>query len=420
MGEVMSTLDYAPLLILGISFVWILAQTAIAFLGLKVTEKFIKVNTALYCVTLVILNLFVFADVVFKGHSYLIHLPDLLSIRNYTLTAEFYVDIYGALFALLSAFLFGIISKFSFSYLHREEGFFRYFLLISLLSLGLQFISYAGSLDILFIGWELVGITSVHLIAFFQYNIRSAQNSLRTLVFYRICDISLLVACILLHFYDHGTEFHVIQHHATEALTHWVGLFIIIATLAKSAQFPLSNWLFRAMEGPTTSSAIYYGALSVHLGPFLLLRTESLWSIWPGLRITIFVIGLTSCIYASLVGKTRSDVKSSIAYTTITQVGIIYMELALGLNHLAIVHILCHALLRTWQFLRSSSVIHDFLESATTREQFQLIMYYPEYPVPRWKKNLYIHAMNGFYLDQIQNFFFVIPFKRLSQFFKKY
>jgi NADH:ubiquinone oxidoreductase subunit 5 (subunit L)/multisubunit Na+/H+ antiporter MnhA subunit len=374
---------------------------------------------SIYCLVTFALNLIVLSEIILENHSISVVLPDWFSIPGYRLTASLFIDKYSVSFALLSSFIFGIIAKFSFSYLHRDEGYRRYFVLISILSLGIQFICYAGSLDLIFLGWELVGITSVHLIAFFQDNVRSVQNSFRALIYYRICDAFLLVACIFLHYFDHGTEFSVLQKHSSEPISHWIGLLIILSTLAKSAQFPLSNWLFRAMEGPTTSSAIYYGALSAHLGPFLLMRTASLWMDYVPLRIVIFSIGFISVVYSSLVGKTRSDIKSGLAYSTIVQIGMIYIELGLGFEKLALIHTCSHALMRTWQFLRSSSVIHDFLESPLTRDQFRMIMNPPENQVPEWKKKLYIHALNGFYLDSAQSFFFERPFQKMVWFLKK-
>jgi len=146
----------------------------------------------------------------------------------------------------------------------------------------------------------------------------------------------------------------VAQHGSQLAL---LGLFLFAAALIKSAQFPFSYWLPRAMEGPTSSSAIFYGALSVHMGLFLLLRTYPLWqgSVW--LRIIIGVFGLITAIVASSITRVQSSAKTQIAYASITQIGIMFIEVAAGLQWLAIIHFVSNASLRTYQLLISPSVV---------------------------------------------------------------
>ena len=416
----MNSIQTALELLLTLSVVWLILQTINGYYKLGFSERFVRIGTLSFCITLILCNLWIYYKLRVLGSPITLRLPDWLNMKGYHFLSVLFVDQYGVYFALFSSFIFLFISKFSFSYLHKDEGYFRYFILISTLALGIQLVSYSGSLDILFLGWEIIGITSIHLISYFHTKLRSVQNRFRTLVVYRICDVAFLSGCVLLHFYDHGTDFQTLQSHSSEQINHWIGLFFILASLAKSAQFPFSNWFFRAMEGPTTSSAIYYGALSVHLGPFLLIRTMPLWINTPSSRGLIFVIGALSAIYASIVGKTRSDVKSALAYATITQVGLIYVELSLGFTNFAMFHLVSHGLLRCWQFLRSASIIQDFLEAPTSRllnsseknKLTQESMFFRSL-----HRRLYIHALNGFYLDSIQDQYFVKPFLKLSSLF---
>lgn len=138
-----------------------------------------------------------------------------------------------------------------------------------------------------------------------------------------------------------------------------VGLLILWASMGKAAQVPFSGWLPRAMEGPTPSSAVFYGALSIHLGPYLLLRAESiLQSSWLAASAVIAVGSLTA-LHATFVGRTQSDIKSALSYASMTQVGLIYVEIGLGFRYLAVAHIVGHAAIRTLQILRSPSLLHD-------------------------------------------------------------
>jgi len=146
--------------------------------------------------------------------------------------------------------------------------------------------------------------------------------------------------------------------YAALAFLSWL---IILAASGKSAQFPFCFWLPRAMEGPTPSSAIFYGALSIHLGVFLLLRTMPIWSYQLFPRFCIFSIGFLTVLVATLSEKTQSNIKGQIAYSSIAQVGFMFMELALGLESLVLLHFMGNAFLRCYQLLVSPSIVAHLL-----------------------------------------------------------
>ena len=149
-----------------------------------------------------------------------------------------------------------------------------------------------------------------------------------------------------------------------------VGLLLLWASMGKAAQVPLSGWLPRAMEGPTPSSAVFYGALSIHLGPYLLLRAASILEFSGVAAGAVISVGALTALHATFVGRTQSDIKSALAYASMTQVGLIYVEIGLGFYHLAVAHIVGHAAIRTLQILRSPSLLHDHhhLEQAMGRQ----------------------------------------------------
>src|SRR5690606_30180659 len=136
----------------------------------------------------------------------------------------------------------------------------------------------------------------------------------------------------------------------SQALT--VGQLLVIAAAGKSALVPISGWLPRAMEGPTPSSAVFYGALSGHLGTFLLLRLQPLLDVSPALRVVVITLGFVTALFAALSARVQTDIKCALSYASLTQVGIITVEIGLGLSYLALIHILGHACLRTLQFVR--------------------------------------------------------------------
>lgn len=284
----------------------------------------------------------------------------LYASHDYTLSLDFYFDGLAAVFFGMATVMTTLIFIFSKYYLHREQGFKRFYGTVLLFFIGLSLIILAGNFEVLFVGWELIGISSVLLIAFYRNRFLPARNALKVFSMYRIADAFLLAALWYAHHSFEGnvnfSEFSsiVAQHGNHLAL---LGVLLFITAMVKSAQFPFSYWLPRAMEGPTTSSAIFYGALSVHMGLFLLLRTYPLWegSIW--LRITIAASGLITAIIASSIARVQSSAKTQIAYASITQIGIMFIELAAGLNWLVLIHFISNATLRTYQLLISPSVV---------------------------------------------------------------
>jgi len=281
-------------------------------------------------------------------------------------------------FATFSAVLLGLVASFSRRYLHREPGFARFYLLLAIFGTAVQFVVLAGSLDLVFLGWELVGVTSALLIAFFHERRGPVEHGLRAFVTYRLCDVGLLAAGVALHFMvgtsdvgpSTGGPWAGFVVPSTWAGASIVGLLILWASVGKAAQLPFSGWLPRAMEGPTPSSAIFYGALSIHLGPYLLLRSESILQASGLAAGAVIAVGALTALHATFVGRTQSDIKSALAYASMTQVGLIYVEIGLGFRYLAVAHIVGHAAIRTLQILRSPSLLHDHhhLEQAMGRQ----------------------------------------------------
>ncbi len=311
--------------------------------------------------------------------------------------------------AFSSALLF-VVGAFSRKYLHRERGFLRFFFLLALFGSGVLQMLFAGSLDFAFFGWELVGLSSALLIGFFHERPGPVRHALRAFVIYRICDIGLLSAAVLLH---HQLGHTMADNHVSgvswgswavpesESARLLIGFCILWASMGKAAQFPLGGWLPRAMEGPTPSSAIFYGAISVHLGPYLLLRAAPLISETPVLAWGVIAVGGFSALYSTLVGRVQTDIKSALAYSVMTQVGIIYVEIGLGFYHLALLHVVGHATLRCLQILRSPSILSDkfALERARGEKLPQLFVRFEKALPLGLQRKLYRFAIERAYLD---------------------
>jgi NADH-quinone oxidoreductase subunit L len=401
------TMENLFLLMVAAPLLWMVLLALTFFTKIPLPEKFLSDSTRLFSSFMFMVGSGLFLLTLFNGpQGLLLDYLDWIEVGEYRFKVRFIVDLLGATYALLSASLIGVIFKFSRNYLHREAGYFRFIFLLTTLLFGLMIVSFARSLDLLFIGWELVGTTSVLLISYFYFQNQPVRFSVKAVISYRLCDMGILAASAWAHHHLHSTDFVLMPRlleniHENSLAFVFIGIFVVWATLAKSAQLPMCSWLPTAMEGPTPSSAIFYGALSIHLGPFFLLRFHHYLSHFPGLLVLIGGIGASSALYATLVGRTRSDAKTLLAYSTISQVGIIYVEIALGLTGFALFHIVTHASLRTYQFLRSSSLIQDFYENPVVLQDVHIDrqLSWERLFSRKLQSKIYLLALHGFHLD---------------------
>jgi NADH-quinone oxidoreductase subunit L len=339
------------------------------------------------------------------------------AVHDYHFPLALLADRLSLPFLILTAALSGLIGKFSATYLHRERGFLRFFLLLQLFAFGSLLAFAAGSLDLLAAGWEIVGITSVLLIAFFHQRPAPVENGLRVFAVYRACDIGLLVGVFAMHQWAGTASFTNGFPSLDATQSTIIGLLLLLAAAGKAAQIPFSGWLPRAMEGPTPSSAIFYGAISIHAGAYLLLRMQPLLaqSIWASSAVV--VIGLLTAMQGTIVGRASADAKTSLAYASLTQVGVVFVEIGFGLRWLAVVHILGHATVRTLQFLRAPSMLHDHhkMQAAMGGELTPTGRHLAKLFPQRFQSWLYRWAMDRAHLDTILDRFVVDPLMQLSR-----
>ena len=339
---------------------------------------------------------------------------------------NFYIDfLYNkvtAVYSYIGSLLTVMILAYSRVYMHREEGYKRFFNTLLLFYAGFILTVFAGNLETLFIGWEVLGITSFLLVAYYRDRYLPVKNAYKVFSIYRIGDVGIILAIWASHHLWHDNITFLKLYDETwladnmaghQLLALFVSVMILIAAAAKSAQFPFTSWLPRAMEGPTPSSAIYYGALSVHIGLLLLLRTMPIWEHHLVSRLLIGGAGLMTALVATVNSRVQSSVKSQIAYASAAQIGIMFVELALGWENLVLIHFAGNAFLRTYQLLVTPSAV-----SYLIREQF-----YNFQPAPntfensfakRIRYSLYVTGLKEFYMDEILDSLLWKPFKKLG------
>ncbi|WP_425615736.1 proton-conducting transporter membrane subunit [Anatilimnocola sp. NA78] len=396
----------------------------------RTTALLVQISTAVgLCASLSILVL-----MLIWGPRYVpIDVGDWVDVKDYQFSVKFVFDRLSVPFAVLTFVLCGVIGAFASRYMHREPGYNRFFVMYSLFVLGMIVTSLAGTIETLFTGWELVGLSSALLVAFFHERASPVRNGLRVWTVYRISDAALLIASVVMHHLNGHGDFEKLLGTGAPGMA-WpgghvdipaqslllVGFLLILAAAGKSALVPFSGWLPRAMEGPTPSSAVFYGALSVHLGAFLLLRISPILAASLVLSSAVIAIGLITAVFASFAGRVQTDIKSALSFASLTQVGIIVMEIGLAyfwqpMQYIALIHILGHACFRTLQFLRAPTLLYDYgtLENALgnrlPRQTGPGAGWLPE-TTRTW---LYRLAIEKGYLDSWMMTWFVEPFLKV-------
>ena len=347
----------------------------------------------------------------------------ILKTAHYEFFIDFYFDQISAVYLFIGALLTSMITTYSRYYLHREKGYKRFFNTVLFFFFGYNLAILSGNFETLFIGWEIIGISSFLLIAFYRERYLPIKNAFKVFSIYRIGDVGLLLAMWASHhlFHENITfmklnNYELVNEHLQNHSI--IGIFIALclacAAAAKSAQIPFSSWLPRAMEGPTPSSAIFYGSLSVHLGVFLMLRTFPFWEHQTTMRFAIGLMGLTTSLAASVMARVQSSVKSQVAYSSISQIGIIFIEIALGFETLALIHFAGNAFLRTYQLLVSPSVVSYLIRDQFYNFKPREKAIEDSYP-KKIEYTLYILALKEFNLEGFLNMVLWKPLKIIGK-----
>lgn len=402
-------------------FIWLpLSAFLISLLLPKKKERIISI-LAIASIGLYLLGFIVFALYWIINNSPVLNAKHFVFFkkRDIEIFIDFYFDGLTLVYASVGVLLTLLVSIFSRYYMHREEGFKRFFNTLLLFFLGYNLIVFAGNFETLFIGWEILGICSFLLISFYRDRYLPVKNGLKTISIYRLGDVCLILAMWMSHHLWHQNITFLMINDAQLVAQHlqehnWYGIFIavmiVLASMVKSAQLPFCSWLPRAMEGPTTSSAIFYGSLSVHLGAFLLMRTYPYWESLFIIKLLIIVIGASTSIIGSSIARVQSTVKTQIAYSSITQIGLIFIEVALGFHVLALIHFAGNAFLRTYQLLVSPSVlsyqVHDMFFNFTpkTKKESSSVL-------SKLKNSIYILGIKEWNLDFFLYQYLWSPFK---------
>jgi NADH-quinone oxidoreductase subunit L len=277
----------------------------------------------------------------------------------------FQVDALSSLFLLIITGVGFLIHVYSTSYMHEDAGMVKYFAYLNLFVFSMLLLVLGANYLIMFIGWEGVGLCSYLLIGFWFKNRDYTNAAKKAFVMNRIGDLGFLVGMLLILF-NFGTlsyQDFFGQLHAGKAIVpastySWIALCLFIGATGKSAQIPLYTWLPDAMAGPTPVSALIHAATMVTAGIYMIARSCALYSLTPEILHVVAVIGLATAILAATIAIRQYDIKKVLAYSTVSQLGFMFLALGVGAYTTAVFHVMTHAFFKALLFLGSGSVIH--------------------------------------------------------------
>jgi NADH-quinone oxidoreductase subunit L len=293
-----------------------------------------------------------------------IQLFDWIQISNFHVSFGFLLDQLSILWLLFVTGIGSLIHLYSISYMHDDEKMHSFFAYLNLFIFFMITLVIGSNLLVMFIGWEGVGLCSYLLIGFWYKNQAFNDAAKKAFIMNRIGDLGLLIGIFILGNMFSTLDFATLKTAiagATNLDTFWLSIAafsLFIGACGKSAQIPLYTWLPDAMAGPTPVSALIHAATMVTAGIFMVTRLNFVFDLTPYVQSIIAVIGGVTALVAATIGLVQNDIKKVLAYSTVSQLGLMFLALGLGAYEVAVFHVITHAFFKACLFLGSGSVIH--------------------------------------------------------------
>ena len=293
-----------------------------------------------------------------------IQLFDWIQISNFKVDFGFLLDQLSILWLLFVTGIGSLIHLYSISYMHDDENMHKFFAYLNLFIFFMITLVIGSNLLVLFIGWEGVGLCSYLLIGFWHKNQDFNDAAKKAFIMNRIGDLGLLIGIFII-----GSMFSTLDYAtlktaiagATNLDITWISIAafaLFIGACGKSAQIPLYTWLPDAMAGPTPVSALIHAATMVTAGIFMITRLNYLFDLAPDVQNIIAIVGAVTSLVAATIALVQTDIKKVLAYSTVSQLGLMFLAIGLGAYEVAVFHVITHAFFKACLFLGSGSVIH--------------------------------------------------------------
>lgn len=341
------------------------------------------------------------------GGRHLVLAPWLTS-GDYKVELSLHLDAPGLVFAGLSALVCLAGARFSVHYMHRERGFSRFFGLLDLFAFGMTLLGVAGNAALSFVGWELGGLCSALLIAFHAERPSAGLGGVRAVLTNRVGDVGFAIGLAGLYLAFGSVDWAVMEAGASRlspGAATALALCFLLPGVVKAGLAPFTPWVGAAVEGPTPSSALFYGAIMVHAGLFLAMRAGPLLAVAPAAAAVAVLLGLVTAVVATLIAKAATDVKGSLVHAGAAQLGVGFVLVGLGLTPLALWHLVGHALVRGLQMFTAPAALAQLLDRPVTAVS----------PMLAQRPGLYAWALRRFDMEALHSWLVIQPTLRVAE-----
>jgi len=279
---------------------------------------------------------------------------------NLKINIGFMVDTLSSIMMLVVTGFAFMIARFSMNYMHADYSFTRYFTALALFVYAMLVLVMGNNYVMLFIGWETVGVCSYLLIGHYYNRVSASRAGTKAFLMNRVGDAGFLMGLFILASYFGSVDYAEVLAKAPgmdSGVATAIGLSLLLGAIGKSAQLPLGTWLSKAMEGPTPSSALIHAATMVTAGIYMIVRSHAIYDMAPNALLVIAIVGALTAVYGGLVGLVITDIKGILAFSTTTQLGLMFLACGLGAYAVAIFHLVAHAFLKSFLFLTAPSIM---------------------------------------------------------------
>jgi NADH-quinone oxidoreductase subunit L len=334
------------------------------FLGKKAGKSIVGIVGTLSVAVSFAVTLYLFGYNQSNPEPVIINLFDWISIQKFDVSFGFLIDQLSILWLLFVTGIGSLIHLYSISYMHDDEKMHSFFAYLNLFIFFMITLVIGSNLLMMFIGWEGVGLCSYLLIGFWYKNQDFNDAAKKAFIINRIGDLGFLIGIFIVGSLFNTLDFNTLKTTITSASDSnefWIAvaaLALFIGASGKSAQIPLYTWLPDAMAGPTPVSALIHAATMVTAGIFMITRLNFLFDMAPSIQTIIAVVGACTALVAATIALVQNDIKKVLAYSTVSQLGLMFLALGLGAYEIAVFHVITHAFFKACLFLGSGSVIH--------------------------------------------------------------
>lgn len=290
-----------------------------------------------------------------------VEMMDWISAGNIAIPFGFVVDQVSVIMMVTVTLVSTVVHIYSIGYMEHDESFNRFFSWLSAFVFSMMILVMSDNFVGLFIGWEGVGLCSWGLIGFWYKKHSASWAANEAFIMNRIADLGMLMGIFLIYWNIGSLQYDIVFAQIVNvdiSIVTWIGIFLFIGAMGKSAQFPLHTWLADAMEGPTPVSALIHAATMVTAGVYLVIRASEIYMLIPEVGMFIASLGAFVAIFAASMALVNRDLKRIIAYSTLSQLGYMFVAAGLGAYWIALFHLMTHAFFKSLLFLGAGNVMH--------------------------------------------------------------